>query len=95
MGQAQPIVVVYVRPADQDLLDLDDRLERVTARYRPRVRLDIIDPDNLPQRYSHVDNAGPAVLVLRHGELVGQAMGARLPARELDTVVRCAVEWPS
>ncbi len=92
---AQPIVVVYVRPAHQNLIDLDDHLQRITARYSPQVRLDVVDPANLPQRYSHVDSTGPAVLVLRHGEVVGQAMGAGLPARELDTVVRCAVEWPS
>jgi hypothetical protein len=33
------------------------------------------------------------VLVVRRGEVVGEAIGAFLPVRELDRVVRCAVEW--
>jgi hypothetical protein len=39
--------------------------------------------------------ACPALVLLRGGEVVGEAMGALLPSRELDHVVRCAVEWPA
>jgi hypothetical protein len=34
----------------------------------------------------------PVVMVLRHGRLVGEAMGTLLPARELEGVVRSAVD---
>jgi hypothetical protein len=37
----------------------------------------------------------PALFLLRGGEVVGEAMGALLPARELEQVVRRAVEWPA
>ena len=37
----------------------------------------------------------PAVLVLRRGVVIGEAMGEDLPVRELDQAVRRAVEWPA
>ena len=89
--EVQPVVVVYVRPSDRNLVDLDARLEHIATRYQSYIKLDIVEPENLPPRYAHLNVRGPCVVVLRGGEIVGEAMGAGLPVRELDTVVRCAL----
>ncbi len=93
-----PITLLYVRSPDIDLTLLDARLAKIAARYAPLVEMRIVQQSelaeyNLPCRYADFDGLMAAVLVLRHGEIVGEAIGASLPIRELDRVVRCAVEW--
>lgn len=97
-GDAAPITLLYVRPAELELAQLDARLTKIAERYAPLVEMRIVQQAdlseyNLPERYARFSGATPAVLVLRHGEVVGEAIGAFLPIRELDSVVRCAVEW--
>ena len=82
-GNAE-VTLVYVRPAGAPT-ELDRGLEVVAVRYG--VKLRVVSPDE--------DPAVPALLVMRGGEVVGQAMGALLPIRELDRAVRRAIEWPA
>jgi len=96
--QSAPIMMLYVRPLELDLALLDARLAKIADRYAPLLEMRIVDQNdladyNLPERYAHFSGSSPAVLLLRHGEVVGEAIGAFLPIRELDRVVRCAVEW--
>jgi hypothetical protein len=96
-GVESPITLLYVRPLAGDYLDLDAKLLEVAERYAPMVRLLTLTPAEagrvLARRAWHTRRA-PSVVVLRHGQVVGEAMGSLLPARELDRVVRRAVEWP-
>jgi hypothetical protein len=90
-----PITLLLVRgPGDgSETSDLRVSLETIALRYAPHVVLQVVSQAEVPEPYRQRPMLGPAVLVLRRGELVGEAMGA-LPVRELDSVVRCAVEWP-
>jgi hypothetical protein len=90
---APPIRLIYVRDPRADLEVLDGRLARIVARYAPMVDLEAVSPWELPPELADHAGPGPSVLILRHGQLVGGAAGAAMPARELDRVVRCAVEW--
>lgn len=90
------ITLILVCPEANERGVLRRRLEVVAARYRDMVELLVLRPDDVPAPYRRRGPLpGPALLVLRGGELVHEAMGAMLPARELDRVVRCAVEWPA
>lgn len=89
-----PITLVYIRSEQQRLPELDDTLQTIVERYAPLVELRRVTPEATPRRFARFAQRTPTVLVLRHGALVGEAIGAGLPARELDRVVRCAVEWP-
>jgi hypothetical protein len=88
-----PITVLVVCAPGDDASALAERLATIAVRYAPLVALRTVTPDELPERYGHLTGAMPTVLVLRRGHLVGGAAGSSLPARELDAVVRCAVEW--
>ena len=91
-GPGSPVTLLYVRVGDTSSSELDVRVRDVVARYQPFVELRTLGPAEVLA----LTGERPAVsrlLVLRSGEVVGQAMGALLPSRELDRVVRCAVEW--
>ncbi len=97
-ANAAAITLLYVRPLELDLALLDARLEKIATRYAPLLEMITVQQSeladyNLPQRYAAFSGETPAVLLLRHGEVVGEAIGAFLPIRELHRVVRCAVEW--
>ncbi len=73
------------------MTELDRRVGAIAERYSRWVELRVVGPVG-----DGDDSFGsPAVLLLRQGEVVGEAMGALLPMRELDDVVRRAVEWPA
>jgi hypothetical protein len=84
------ITLLYVRPRSDEMTELDRRVGAIAERYSRWVELRVVGPVS--------DEGGfgsPALLLLRKGEVVGEAMGALLPMRELDDVVRRAVEWPA
>jgi hypothetical protein len=95
---AASITLLYVRPARDGLTELDRRVGAIAERYARWVELVVVRPDQLAASLGldRVADAGsPAVFLLRQGEIVGEAMGALLPTRELDQAVRQAVEWPA
>jgi hypothetical protein len=99
---AAPITLLWVRPnhvpSPDGFRELDDALSAIVARYAPMVELRVVSevpPDLVRGPGNSPSLAAPTLLVLRRGQVVGEAMGTKLPARELDRVVRCAVEWPS
>ena len=88
------ITLLYARPASMGELDvLGVRLRRIAANYGPHVELQLVSADELPGPYAQTAHSTPTLVVLRDGAVIGEAIGA-LPARELDRLVRCAVEWP-
>jgi len=90
-----PVTLLYARAEGEEPSLLDARLAVIVDHYQPHVRLQTLSPDELARSpYAHLAGPTPAVFVLRKGELVGHAIGSMLPHRELDAVVRCAVEWP-
>jgi hypothetical protein len=91
-----PVTLVYAREEDAELSVLDARLATIVDRYKPYVVLKTVGPEELKSgEFAYLDCPIPAVVVLRGDEVVGQALGAMLPHRELENVVRCAVEWPA
>ncbi len=108
-GRVASIILLYVRPACDGPTELDRRVGAIAERYAAWVELIVVRPEELADRGFlgqrgeawgigvAASGAGhcPALLLLRGGEVVGEAMGALLPSRELDHVVRCAVEWPA
>jgi hypothetical protein len=94
-GGAAPITLLLVEPQNNESGELYQTLNAIVARYAPMVELQVVDhwPAHLG-RYGGREGQ-PIVVVLRRGQIVGEAMGTLLPARELDRVVRCAVEWPA
>lgn len=96
--QGACITLLYVRPFREGLTDFDRRVGVIAERYARWVELVVIAPEDAAARPGLEDLAScgsPALYLLRRGELVGEAMGALLPARELEQVVRRAVEWPA
>ncbi len=88
-----PVTLLYIHGEDASPA-LDGRIATVVDRYAPMVELVSVPADEVGARYPQMADFAPAVLVLRRGQVVGEAMGASLPQHELDTVVRCAVNWP-
>jgi hypothetical protein len=94
------ITLLYVRPAREGMTELDARVGAIVERYARWIELVVVRPEELGDWPGIEPAAGagagsPALFLLRQGEVVGEAMGAFLPTRELDHVVRCAVEWPA
>ncbi|HKE16210.1 MAG TPA: hypothetical protein VKB80_15160 [Kofleriaceae bacterium] len=97
-AQGAWITLLYVRPRREGLTELDRRVGAIAERYARWVELVVLAPEDAAGRagLEGVASFGsPALLLLRGGEVVGEAMGALLPARELEQVVRRAVEWPA
>ena len=88
-----PVTLLYIKSRDADLAYLDRGLTMIVARYAPLVELRTLEPHEVPAKHAEWAHRTPSVLVMRRGEVVGEALGALLPLRELDRVVRCAVEW--
>ena len=88
-----PVTLLYIKSAEADLPYLDRGLSVIVERYAPLVELREVEPHEVPSEHAAWAQRTPSVLVMRRGEVVGEAMGALLPLRELDRVVRCAVEW--
>ena len=84
------ITLLYVRPPNEEMTELDRRVGAIAERYSRWVELRVVG-----QMGDDASFGSPALLLLRRGEVVGEAMGALLPMRELDDVVRRAVEWPA
>ena len=89
-----PVTLLYVRTSGDVASLFDQRLGEVVRRYQPFVELRSLRPEEVEALTGERPQA-PQLFVLRGGEIVGQAMGEFLPSRELDRVVRCAVEWVS
>ncbi len=87
---APPITLIYIRAAGAEIGPLDAHLQTIARRF-PQVDLVVLDGDAVDAVVAR-RGPTPAVLVLRRGELVGEATGL-LPAREIEEVVRCALEW--
>lgn len=83
------ITLLYVRPPCEERTELDRRVGAIAERYSRWVELRVVGQLGDEEAFG-----SPALLLLRQGEVVGEAMGALLPMRELDDVVRRAVEWP-
>jgi len=91
--QDTPVTLLYIR-SDHDSHDvLDAGLATIVGRYAPLVVLIPVSPDEVEPQFARWAERTPTVLVVRDGKVVGEAIGAFLPVRELDRVVRCAVEW--
>ena len=88
-----PISVLYIRAAAADLPYLDRQIAILVERYAPHVELRVLAPEHVPAELADKTQRTPTVLVLRDGAIVGEAIGAFLPMRELDRMIRCAVEW--
>ena len=90
-GEGARITLLYVRPPSAEMTELDRRVGAIAERYSRWVELRVVGPVGDDDAFA----GSPALLLLRQGEVVGEAMGALLPMRELDDVVRRAVEWPA
>jgi hypothetical protein len=85
-GTGAMITLLYVRPGSDAETELDRTVGVVAERYARWVEL----------RIERVLDAGsPMLRLVRAGQVVSEAIGALLPARELDRAVREAVEWPA
>ena len=89
-----PIVLMFIgdRRGGRGQRALYERLAELARRYFPLVTLRATSPSRVPGRYAERAKLAPAVLVLRRGVVVGEATGATLPTRELNSVVRRAVQ---
>ena len=87
------ITLLYVRPASEGETELDRTVGVVAERYARWVELRVMCPEELIGRV--VDARSPMLFLVRAGQVVSEAIGALLPARELDRAVREAVEWPA
>jgi hypothetical protein len=90
-SDSAPVTLVYIREPGTDAGPLDRHLQAIARRF-PQVELVVLDGQAVNAVVAR-RGPTPAVLVLRRGELVGECTGL-LPAREIEDVVRCAVEWP-
>jgi len=88
-----PITMLYIRANHGAATVLDRAVAVLAERYAPRVTLQVLTAAQVPSRLARWAHRTPAVLVLRDDALVGEAIGAFLPLRELDRIVRRAVEW--
>ncbi|RMH37861.1 MAG: hypothetical protein D6689_20645 [Deltaproteobacteria bacterium] len=87
------VTLLYIREPAAPRAALDARVATIAARHAPHVAVVPVAPGDVPAPYARWSAWAPCVLVLRDGAIVGEAIGASLPVRELDRVVRCAVEW--
>jgi hypothetical protein len=87
------ITLLYVRPASDAVTELDRRVGVIAERYARWVELRVMSPEELMTERAVVARS-PTLFLLRAGQVVSEAVGALLPARELDRAVREAVEWP-
>lgn len=90
-----PITLLYVRPPGRHAIELERRLREIAHRHAPLVEVVVAAelPADLGFELRARFGRPPTVLILRRGEMVGEAMGELLPAREIERVVRRAVEW--
>jgi hypothetical protein len=79
------IHLLCIRPPG-DFARFDSRLAILAARYAD-VRITYVPLEQAEKAVL------PSVVLVRGGEIVGEAIGD-LPLRELDEVVRCAATWP-
>jgi thioredoxin-like negative regulator of GroEL len=86
------ISLVLIRSATQPCVQLSQGLRELGCRYGSRVRVREVEASQVPARFARFEARAPTVLVLRRGRIIAEATGARLPLRELDRVVRRAVE---
>jgi hypothetical protein len=96
--QGACITLLYIRPRREGLTEFDRRVAVIAERYARWVEFVVLAPEDAAARPGLEGASGcgsPALFLLRRGEVVGEAMGALLPARELEQVVRRAVEWPA
>ena len=97
--ESSPITLVLVRSPGANgrrtAKKLEKRLEEIAERYAPNVVVLSSSPSRLPKRYKDHAGPSPTVLVLRNDEIICETMGDLFPTKELDRVVRRAVEWPS
>jgi hypothetical protein len=93
--ESAAITLIYLRPANAEETVLDGILAEVVRRYGPRVELETVASEDAGRFARWCSTGSPAVLLMRRGAVIGQAIGAALPARELDRAVRRAVEWPA
>ena len=78
------ITLLLVQPDTDEPTELFETLGPIVERYTPLVRLCVMSevPEELERRFPR--STAPMVLVIRNGVIIGEAMGTRLPARELD-----------
>jgi len=90
-------ITLLLIPSTQNKVhgNLKARLEQIASRFRPRVTVESYSIDTLPSRFTRLSGPSPIILVLREGRIIGEAMGDLFPTKELERVVRRAVEWPA
>jgi len=93
LPSSSPVTLLYIKGEDEELSVLDRAIHVIVERYAPHVDLQVVAPGDVPADLAQWAERTPTVLVVRHGTVVGEAVGAFLPTREIDRVVRCAVEW--
>ncbi len=84
----ESVTVFYVRSARSHGGRLGDSLKDVAARYGARVRL--VPVSRMPGS-GLLRPSQPTIRVMRGQAVIGEAMGADLPRRELDRVIRGAL----
>jgi hypothetical protein len=87
----QAVTVLYVKNARSRGERLGDSLREVAAQYGSRVRL--VPVSRMPG-YGFLRPCQPTIRVMRGPAVVGEAIGADLPRRELDRVIRGALATP-
>ena len=84
------VSVLFVRPAGMSAPLLERRLGEITAHHG--LALYTMLPQDVPKKLASSVGAIPVVLIVSGGKLVGQAVGECLPVRELDNLVRAALD---
>src|SRR5688572_1259358 len=75
------ITILYVRPDGAGPSELEARVAEVARRYGPAVALEVRSYGDAGRLARWARPGSPAVLVLRRGVVVGEAMGEGLPVR--------------
>ena len=70
--ESLPVTLLYVRGGDKNAIPLDSHVAAIASRYGARV--EIVAPEQVEERYPNAAEFAPAVLVLRDGRLVGEAI---------------------
>jgi hypothetical protein len=92
---AAAITLIYIRPEAGFETYLDVSLAEIARRYAPKVELKRMTAAEAGDLADWASPGSPAILVMRRGAVIGEAMGDALPVRELDQAVRRALEWPA